>query len=156
MKKLAIKSSEYQQIEKTFGSWLKVKGYSASSIYLLPTYVREFLHYQEQAKKGLEDWREEDFAKFMNYYQERKHQRKEGALSIGQINKMGHALDLLQAYLKQLELIEFYNKPIRIKSNAKPLKIWTVGQIQSLYLACKANIYGIRNKAVLGLSLIHI
>lgn len=151
MKKLELKNGHYQQIQVSFASWLKVRGYSQSSIYLLPIHIREFLHYQEQKNKELKDWEEGDFGAFMSYYQGRQHQRKAGALSIAQINKMGHALDLLQDYLKQLELIDFYSKTARIKASPKPLNIWTVGQIESLYLACKSNIYGARNKAVLSL-----
>ena len=151
MKKLVLKSIEYQQLEKAFESWLKALGYSASSCYNLPIGVREFLHYQEQYNRAVGDWKGLDFIDFMRYYQERKNERRAGGLSNNQINKMAHALDLLQVYLKKVKRIHFYQKLGRLNSNSEELRILDEGQIKALYAACQPNAYGARNKAILGL-----
>ncbi|WP_052598405.1 tyrosine-type recombinase/integrase [Aureispira sp. CCB-QB1] len=151
MKKLELKTKQYEQLEKSFKSWLEVQNYSESTCYNLPLRIREFLHYQEGKKKDLAAWQGSDFESFMSYYKNRKNQRKAGALSTAHINKTAHALCLLQKYLGKLNQLDFYYKIERLKREEKEIKVFSQEQIKQLYEACDSGAFGYRNKVILGL-----
>jgi len=151
MKKLVLKTVTYQVLEQAFKSWLIALGYSESTCYNLPTSIREFLHYQEQQNKELSDWQPSDLKAFMSHCKTRKNERRAGALSSNHLNKIAHALDLLQQYLNKIDQLDFYYKIPRLKSETKALKIFSQAEIKALYEACPANAFGIRTKALLGL-----
>ena len=48
MKKLKLKTPAYQFLETAFGEWLDILGYAPTTVYNLPTQVREFLYWLEQ------------------------------------------------------------------------------------------------------------
>ncbi|OED47219.1 hypothetical protein AB832_00675 [Flavobacteriaceae bacterium (ex Bugula neritina AB1)] len=151
MKKLILKTASYQALEQAFRSWLIVLGYSESSCYNLPTLIREFLHYQEQHNKELNDWQPIDFKTFMEHCKIRKNQRRAGALSSNHLNKIAHALDLLQQYLNKINQLNFYYKISRLKIEVKVLEIFSKKQIKELYEACDQTLMGYRNRVMLGL-----
>lgn len=151
MKKLVLKTVSYQALEQAFKSWLIALGYSESTCYNLPTLVREFLHYQEQQKKELNDWQPTDFKAFMEHCKTRKNERRAGALSSNHLNKIAHALDLLQQYLNKINQVDFYYKITRLKSETKVLQIFSKQQIKQLYEACDQTLMGYRNRVLLGL-----
>lgn len=151
MKKLVLKTVSYQALEQAFKSWLIALGYSESTCYNLPTLVREFLHYQEQQKKELKDWQPTDFKAFMEHCKRRKNERRAGALSSNHLNKIAHALDLLQQYLNKINQVDFYYKITRLKSETKVLQIFSKQQIKELYEACDETLMGYRNRVLLGL-----
>ncbi|WMX16231.1 tyrosine-type recombinase/integrase [Aureispira sp. CCB-E] len=151
MKKLILKTVSYQALEQAFKSWLIALGYSESTCYNLPTLVREFLHYQEQQKKELKDWQPTDFKAFMEHCKRRTNERRAGALSSNHLNKIAHALDLLQQYLNKINQVDFYYKITRLKSETKVLQIFSKQQIKELYEACDETLMGYRNRVLLGL-----
>jgi integrase/recombinase XerD len=146
MKKLVLKTASYQALEQAFKSWLIALGYSESTCYNLPNLVREFLHYQEQEKKGLKDWQPMDFKAFMSYCKTRKNERRAGGLSSNHLNKIAHALDLFQQYLSKVNQLDFYYKIARLKAETKVLNIFSPVQIKQLYEACDQTLIGYRNR----------
>ena len=151
MKKLILKTVSYQALEQAFKSWLTALGYSESTCYNLPNFIREFLHYQEQQNKELNDWQAMDFKAFMSHCKTRKNQRRAGALSSNHLNKIAHALDLLQQYLNKVNQLGFYYKIPRLKAETKVLQIFNKQQIKQLYEACDQTLIGYRNRVMLGL-----
>lgn len=151
MKKLVLKTKNYQKLEASFSHWLFVSGYSESSLTNLPVHVREFLHYQEQENKVLKDWNATDFDRFISHCSNRKNQRRTGGLSSSHINKIIHALDLLQQYLRKVNQVDFYYKIPRLTAESKTIKVFSQAEIKQLYEACDHSIYGLRNKVLLGL-----
>jgi integrase/recombinase XerD len=151
MKKLILKNTKYQQLEQAFEAWLFVLGYSESSRYNLPVHVREFLYYQETQNKELRNWSANDFDCFIKHCSNRKNERRTGGLSSAHINKMIHALDLLQQYLRKVNQLDFYYKIPRLVAEPKVIAIFSQTEIKQLYEACDDSIYGFRNKVLLGL-----
>jgi len=134
-----------------FKNYLKSRSYSPSSIYNLPNHVREFLHFQEQRNRKLNDWQQEDFSDFLDYMRHRSNQRRAGALTASYLNKIIQALNLLQRYLKDTHQVDFYYKLRGLNQTSSELQVFSPAEIQQLYDACKSNAFGMRMRAVLGL-----
>ena len=47
MKSITLENPSFRYLEKSFGEWLDVQSYSASTVYNLPLHVREILGYLE-------------------------------------------------------------------------------------------------------------
>ena len=102
MKKLSLNNVHYEFIEKSFGEWLDILGYSHHSIYCLPNHVREFLHYQEQS--GVHHIKQLEVTHIRAFYQQlkyRSNQRNGGGLSNAYLNKFLQALYKFADYLRQ-------------------------------------------------------
>jgi integrase/recombinase XerD len=151
MKKLIVKNSTYQKLEKDFTKFLQSSGYSKSSQTYLPLHVREFLHWQEQRNKELEDWESIDFIGFLDYVKERKNERKSGGLSAAHINKIIQALQLLQQYLNNIEQLNFYVKLNQEATLTTPPEIFSRAEMAILYEACENKLIGLRMRAILAL-----
>lgn len=151
MKKLKLKNEYYEQLQASFQSWLEALNYSTSTSYSLPNFVREFLHYQEGKNKNIEHWQQEDFKDFMNYVQNRKNQRRAGALSSNHLNKIVQALCLLQSYLGKLGKLDFYYKIERLQQESREISILNQQEIKQLYEVCDESAFGYRNRVMLGL-----
>jgi integrase/recombinase XerD len=99
----------------------------------------------------LNDWQPLDFKAFMEHCKTRKNERRAGALSSNHLNKIAHALDLLQQYLNKVNQLDFYYKIARLKAETKVLNIFSPVQIKQLYEACDQTLIGYRNRIMLGL-----
>lgn len=102
MKKLSIKSENYQYIENSFREWLDVLGYAPSTVYQLPTHIRELFYYLEQ--KGITHINQVDAKKIKEFYNQlktRTNQRFGGGLSNAYLNKHLQALYKFSDYLRQ-------------------------------------------------------
>jgi integrase/recombinase XerD len=45
MKKLNLKTDNYNYILKSFSEWLDILGYASYTVYNMPNYVKEFLYF---------------------------------------------------------------------------------------------------------------
>ena len=70
MKHLPLKTASFRYLEKSFGEWLDVLGYSAQSVYYMPVQVREMLHHFEQ--NGITNIRQIENKKIKQYYHQLK------------------------------------------------------------------------------------
>ena len=102
MKKLILKSENYQYIENSFKEWLDVLGYAPSTVYQLPTHIRELFYYLEQ--KGITHINQVDTKQIKEFYNQlktRTNQRFGGGLSNAYLNKHLQALYKFSDYLRQ-------------------------------------------------------
>jgi len=152
IKKLRLKTTEYQILEQGFKSWLTTLGYAASTVYGHPRMLREFLNWIEQ--KGITQIKEvtqqltEDF---VLQFKDRPNQRRAGGLSIAHVNKQINTLNLFFKYLNNTGQ---YNQTIALKklkeSALKKREILTKEEIQQLYDATDNSLIGMRDRAMLG------
>ena len=137
MKKLPITSPHYRYIIQSFGEWLDVLGYAATTVYGMPHYVQEFLHYLEQNGKTQINQIENKYIK--EYYRElktRSNTRQGGGLSNSYLNKHLQALQKFSDYLRQsgrLQLPKLYLPQEEEDHEVK--HVLTQEEIQQLYRA---------------------
>lgn len=102
MKKLILKSENYQYIESSFREWLDVLGYAPSTVYQLPIHIRELLYYLEQG--GITHINQVNSKLIKEFYGQlkiRTNQRFGGGLSNCYLNKHLQALYKFCDYLRQ-------------------------------------------------------
>ncbi len=102
MKQLQIKSENFQYIEHSFREWLDILGYAGSTVYQLPTHVREFFYNMEQI--GITQITQLETKHFKEYFlqlKSRKNTRRGGGLSNAYLNKQLQALYKFTEYLRQ-------------------------------------------------------
>ena len=100
MKHLQIKTVKYKLLEQGFKDWLQTLGYAASTVYSLPLQLREFLNHLEN--KGITEVKkitQEHINNFIEYFKNRKNQRRTGGLSISHVNKQIDTINKLYKYL---------------------------------------------------------
>jgi len=143
MKQLPIHSEPFQYIEKSFKEWLDVQGYSHQTIYQLPIYTRELLHYLET--ENITQVNQITIQDIKNHYKnlkERTNQRTKGALSNNSLNKHLQALQKFMEYLRKSGRLELpYLKLKREEGNHKSLEVLTEHEIKRLYQSATAQIY---------------
>lgn len=107
MKSLPLQNPSFRFLEQSFKEWLDIQGFADTTVYNLPTHIRELLHYLESQGinhiKGLE-------IKHINAHyeklKERTHQRRSGGLSNGHLNKHIQALRKFTDYLRKVGRIQ--------------------------------------------------
>lgn len=102
MKKLLLNNPHFEFIEKSFGEWLDILGYSHHTIYNLPNHIRELLYYLEQT--GIHHIKQLEVSQVREFYQQlknRSNQRQSGGLSNAYLNKHLQALHKFADYLRQ-------------------------------------------------------
>lgn len=137
MKKLPITSLSYQYILESFGQWLDILGYVSQSVYDMPIKVREYLHYME--KNGytkLTDISNKHIKAHYQQLKQRSHQRQQGGLSNGSLNKHQQALKKFGDYLRQTQRLTLPVLSLTGEDDQqeKP-EILILAEIQELYKA---------------------
>ena len=103
MKQLPLQSPGFQYVEKSFQEWLDILGYAPSTVYSLPTHLREFFYWLENTKQVLQV-NQITVALMRAYYEQlksRTNQRRGGGLSNAYLNKHLQALYKFTEYLRQ-------------------------------------------------------
>jgi len=102
MKKLPIKSINFQYLEKSFREWLDILGYAPSTVYCLPNHIREFFHYLEQQQiTNIQTLNTKHFKQYYEQLKTRTNQRRGGGLSNNSLNKHLQALYKFTQYLRE-------------------------------------------------------
>ena len=103
MKNLPLKNASYRYLVTSFQEWLDVQGYAPSTVYNLPTHIRELLHYLETCGihqiKALE---QHHITTYYEHLKERSHTLRGGGLSNGHLNKHIQALRKFTEYLRKV------------------------------------------------------
>jgi integrase/recombinase XerD len=137
MKKLPITSPHYKYILQSFREWLDVLGYAATTVYGMPNYIQEFLHYLEQNGKTQVTDIENKYIK--EYYRElktRSNTRQGGGLSNSYLNKHLQALQKFSDYLRQSGRLQIPKLYIPTEEDTQEIKhVLTQEEIQQLYKA---------------------
>lgn len=158
MKQLQIKSENFQYIENSFREWLDILGYAESTVYQLPTHIREFFYNMEQI--GITQITQLETKHFKEYFlqlKSRKNTRRGGGLSNAYLNKHLQALYKLTEYLRQSGryILPYLN--IDWESNdSQEIQYLTQDEIKELYKATygfnegtKWECLNVRDRAVL-------
>lgn len=137
MKKLPITSPHYKYIIQSFREWLDVLGYAGSTVYGMPHYIQEFLHYLEQNGKTQINQIENKYIK--EYYRElkqRSNTRQGGGLSNSYLNKHLQALQKFSDYLRQSGRLQIPKLYIPTEEDTHEIKhVLTQEEIQQIYKA---------------------
>ncbi|MBU0765311.1 MAG: hypothetical protein KJ607_10805, partial [Bacteroidetes bacterium] len=100
MKQLPLRTTKYRLLEKGFKDWLSTLGYSKHTVYGLPYQAREFLHWlEQQGITGVTTITGSNAKDFMEYFRNRKNQRRSGGLSNAHINGQVDCLNKFFDYL---------------------------------------------------------
>lgn len=137
MKHLPITSPAYLYIEKSFKEWLDVLGYASSTVYGLPNYIREFLHYMEQqGKTQIADIENKYIKEHYRHLKQRTNKMYGGGLSPSYLNKHIQALQKFSTYLRQSGRLRIPKLYISGEETNHEIKdILTQEEIQELYKA---------------------
>ncbi len=137
MKKLILKSENYQYIENSFREWLDVLGYAPSTVYQLPTHIRELFYYLEQ--KGITHINQVDTKQIKEFYNQlktRTNQRFGGGLSNAYLNKHLQALYKFSDYLRQSGRLILPSLNIEWEANdTEEITYLTQDEIKELFAA---------------------
>jgi len=136
---------------KNFKRWLKLLNFAEITVYNDPKYIKNFLDYLETT--GIKEIREIEnrhIKEYYDYLKVRPNKRKPGALSQNTIISNINAIKRFTKYLRetQQEHITVNIKPERLKTE---ITILTPAEIQTLYKACKNDILGYRDRAMLSI-----
>jgi len=148
-----MKTPHYNQIIKSFASWLQTLGYASSTVYGMPRQLREFLEWiEEKGVTKVESITEEQMIRFITYFKTRPNKRRSGGLSTAYVNKQ---IDCLIKFCKYLSSTDQLDIKITIKfiKNEGILKrtILAKREIRLLYEATDESLLGIRDRAMLGI-----
>lgn len=160
MKKLILKSENYQYIENSFREWLDVLGYAPSTVYQLPTHIRELFYYLEQ--QGVTHINHVDTKQIKVFYNQlkiRTNQRFGGGLSNAYLNKHLQALYKFSDYLRQSGRLLLPNLNIDWEANdTEEITYLTQDEIKELFAATygfnegtKLEPLNIRDRAILSI-----
>jgi integrase/recombinase XerD len=108
MKSLPLKNESFQYLERSFKEWLDILGYAPSTVYQLPHYIHEFLHYLEQ--KQISKITQLEPMHFTNHFENLKtrtnQRRSGGGLSNNSLNKYLQGLYKFAQYLRESARVE--------------------------------------------------
>jgi integrase/recombinase XerD len=139
MKQLPLSSPSFQYVVHAFTQWLDVQGYATSTVKSLPSHVREFLHYLENAQQitQLQQITGQHFRAYNTYLHHRSNTRHGGALSAAYLNKHHQALERFSEYLNRSGRHAFYGSPLkRLKEERKEIDVVSIQEIKALFTAC--------------------
>lgn len=137
MKKLPITSPAYKYILKSFREWLDVLGYAPTTVYSMPHYVREFLHYlEQQGKHQLTAIENKEIKQYYRELKQRGNTRRGGGLSNSYLNKHLQALQKFSDYLRQSGRLQIPKLDIKTEEEDHKIKyVLTQEEIGQLYKA---------------------
>src|SRR5687768_11945097 len=121
MRKLILTNASFEYLEKGFGEWLDVLGYSQMMVYNMPNQLREFLHFLE--KKGIKHITQLEQKQIKSYYQHistRSNQRRGGGLSEQYIVMQMHAIEKFLEYLHHRGMQTVPTIGMRLKAPQRP------------------------------------
>ena len=136
MKRLPIKSPEYQSLEREFKAWLQTLGYAEKTVNSLPIYTRELFYYLEnQNKQDINQANKQDIEKFFYKWKIRRNLTTGAGLSSSHINKGILAYNKFIEFLKLTERHFIDVKLKREQPEHKPITVLSLEEIQALYEA---------------------
>ena len=100
MKRLVIRSTEYQELLKNYEHWLRSLGYADQTIKSFPVHVREFMYWLEQRHcLSIRNLKMEYEEEYRNYLESRENEVTGGGLSSYAINKQLVSINNFMSYL---------------------------------------------------------
>jgi integrase/recombinase XerD len=135
MKSLALSNPSFRYLEESFKEWLDILGYSATTVYYAPLFVRELLYHLES--KGVRHIKELDNKLIQSHYaklKERANQRRGGGLSNNHLNKHIQAIKRFTDYLRQAGRLELAAVTLKNEEcDTEKITVLTEEEIQLLF-----------------------
>lgn len=137
MKQLPITSPHYNYILQSFSEWLDVLGYAGSTVYGMPNYIQEFLHYLEQnGKTKITDIENTYIKEYYRQLKQRRNTRHGGGLAGSYLNKHLQALQKFCDYLRQSGRLQISKLYLPTEEDDHQIKyVLTPEEVQLLYKA---------------------
>lgn len=135
MKQLPISSASYKYIIQSFKEWLDILGYAETTVYSMPNYIRELLHYLEsQGKTQVSQMENKDIQAYYRQLKQRSNTREGGGLSNSYLNKHLQALQKFSDYLRQTGRLQLPKLYIPTEEDGQEIKdILSQEEIKQLY-----------------------
>lgn len=149
MKKIQLHNAHFEYLETAFSEWLDILGYSAMSVYNMPSIVREFLHYVDlQGVKHINQVENKHFKGYYGYISSRSNQTRGGALSANYINKHIQSLEKFCEFLshKRGQHVGMGIKQIRYTT--KEITILSTEEINQLFKVTEREVESDKEKAL--------
>lgn len=137
MKKLVLKNSSYEYLEKAYREWLDILGYCKESTDHMPAIIREFLHYLErQGRTQITQLTPKDYKGYFNHISSRSNLRRGGGLSNNYLNKHIQSLEKFYEFLihKGTQGVPPVNLR-QLKLETRDITVLTEEEIKQLYKA---------------------
>lgn len=136
MVRLAIKSTHYNYLVKSYKEYLQVLGYAMPTVESWPIHVREFLHWLESNSiKNITEVGTTHINDFVLYIKRRKNKRNAGALSSSSINKIINAVNVFIKFLNSTGKYIVESTAERAEENIGERIILTIAEVKQLYEA---------------------
>jgi len=142
MKKLPIKTIQFNYLEKSFREWLDILGYSPKTVESLPNHIREFFNHLESRQHitQINQVKQQHINQFLKHLLTRpKEQKGGGGLNSNSINKIIQAVNTFIKYLNTTGKYEVYITTKKLKEDTLERTILTTKEIKTLYEATYDN-----------------
>lgn len=137
MKQLTLHSEAYRYIIASFKEWLQTLGYNQQTVYQLPNYIQELLHYAEtKGYAGLYQINNDLIKEHYYKLKERGNKRRTGGLSNSYLNKHLQAYHKFSDYLRQNGRLQLPKLDIQTEDDSQEVTdILTQQEIKQIFAA---------------------
>jgi len=151
MKKLQLRTQEYEDLLNSYKQWLHVLNYATTTVNNLPVHAKEFLHYLETTgTRSITELTQEQVNKFIEHIKSRSNQRTSGGLSICSINKIILSIILFIKFLNNTSVIALTLNIKRFPVPQVHCSVLNKEEVQKLYLSAETDKKEeVRDKAIL-------
>lgn len=151
MKNLMIQSEEFSKIEKSFREWLELLNFERSTVRYAPVKAREFFYWLERHNVfTVNNITKGSVSDYFDYLAKRENRIRGGRLSRNYLRTHLTALRKLSRYLRETGREGFETDITLVGPVRKRINVFTRKEIKALYSACEADLFGIRDRAMLG------
>jgi integrase/recombinase XerD len=152
MKNLPVNTYAYHELELDFKEWLALLGYAENTVYNMPLYIHEFLHWLEQHHiKEVDRITSHHVDDFILHLKERPHAIRGSKISASHVNKYRQALLLLSQFVRKTNISTFTVETERLEETRTIPQILTPAEVKKLYNTCESSVLGLRDKVMLGI-----
>ena len=149
---LIIKSNEFNDYLKGFEQWLRVLGYTRSTVYYFPGYLRSFLYFLE--KHGIQRLgkvRSGHIRQFLSSLSKRANMKTGNPLSKNYLLNHLNAIKRFSRYLADCHNC-ILDSSAKVTAGSPVIRKWlTIEEIKCLYDSCDCTLGGITNRAILSI-----
>jgi len=148
-----LTNEQYKYYIMAFKAWLKILGYSGTTVKNYPKILQEFFFHLEQNKiTAIEKINQQVIDEYTEWIKIRPHQREGGALSESHINKHLGVLEKFKEYIGQKENKKLPYEIKRLKRERNPeVDFLEEQEIKALYSATDETPHGYRDRAMLSI-----
>ena len=122
MKKLEVKSVQFNYLEKSFREWLDILGYSPRTVESLPNHIRELFNHLESTQHitQINQVKQQQINQFLKHLLTRpKEQKGSGGLNSNSINKIIQAVNTFIKYINTTGKYEIYITTKKLKEDSR-------------------------------------